>query len=222
MERTVVAIFNYRCQASCAMELLKSNGFNSSDVVIMDGKKCHNEPGEESGLWYFLKNFFISNYSRTERWLNMAQRAFIVNLITYSKKDALAAAGILDDCGAVDTEEDYHKFFYGKEYRDDSDYEKESMLNELKPSYRIAENHYATSEKMPGYYREDKDFETDYKRFSNEYGESFENLKGNEVANGYKVAVNSSAARMRSLIIETPTNALRFLEGQLKKRLKLV
>ena len=220
MEKTVVAILSDRSHAFYAAKLLKSNGFNSKEIVVMDGKKFHNEQGEESGLWYLLKNLFINSGSKTERWLNMAQRAFMVSVIAYSEKDALAAAGILDHCGAVDIEEDYHKYFYGKEYRDDGDYEKEVLLNELKSSCRIEKNQSDVSERIPGYYREDIDFETDYIRF-NEHAENYRNMKGNEVANGHD-AGNSTAARMRSLVIEMPVNALRFLQGQLQKRLKLV
>ena len=108
--------------------------------------------------------------------------------------------------------------YYGKEYRDNSDYEKEVMV---KSCCSIEKEHNSVSERVPGYYREDSDFETDYIRAINDDREKFENQRAGKITNDYEATFSLAVSRMRSLIIESPINVVDIFRRTNAKKIKV-
>ena len=120
MKQTVVGLFNKSSDAQDAVQKLTNNGFNSNDVDLSIGSMSNDTTSDntnfgldknedhESGISRFFKNLFGDSDDETvNRYSNFAVRGnSIVTVHAQSSEEAEKAADILDDCGAVNVDED--------------------------------------------------------------------------------------------------------------------
>jgi stress response protein YsnF len=113
MKKTVVAIFNSKNEADNAEEQLLSNGFDSDDIDVSEGRtssRGHEHEGE-SGITRFFKNLFGSSDHQSERYSRVAENGYVVTVYADSDLNAQRAADLLDSYGAIDVDENYEKNF---------------------------------------------------------------------------------------------------------------
>ncbi len=122
MKQTVVGLFNKSSEAQAAVDQLVNRGFDKSEVDLSIGSSADvtdtqnfnlgtsDKNEHESGVTRFFKNLFGSeddNDTQVSRYSTAATRGkSIVTVHAASSDDAEKAADILDDCGAMNVDED--------------------------------------------------------------------------------------------------------------------
>jgi len=110
MSKTVVGIFEYESDAQNAQNYLLANGFGDGDVDIKtasyktEGEEPHLH--EDADLFERIGNFFQElfndDHHETERYIDAGKRGTIVTVHAASSEEAIAAAHIMDEYGALD------------------------------------------------------------------------------------------------------------------------
>lgn len=132
MTKTVVAIYNSMNEAQNAKNQLLNNGFSSNDIDISRGDAYPaDSDGEENGVSRFFKNLFGNNDEKRERYTKVAGQGFLITVHAHSDEEAQRATRLLDDFGAIDVDESYHKNFFGTK---DKDYRKYDAGQETHPA----------------------------------------------------------------------------------------
>ena len=134
MKQTVIGLFNNADDARNAVQRLTSNGFTMDNVDMslstyssgttsyssdsnnrnFDLDNDHDE--HESGISRFFKNLFgdDDNDDYANKYSNVARRGkSIVTVHAQSDDEAKKASDILDDCGAIDVDENGSDYSYG-------------------------------------------------------------------------------------------------------------
>ena len=123
MKKTVVAIFNSMDQAHDAADQLINNGFNRDDIDVSSGKEYAEDTHDgDNAITRFFKNLFGSDDNETERYSKVAERGYVVTAYTESDEEARRVASLLDEYGAIDVDDNYHRNFSGKEYSGNTSY----------------------------------------------------------------------------------------------------
>lgn len=128
MSKTVVGIFEIESDAQNAQNYLLANGFGDGDVDIKTASyKSGNDPSEEShdaeeGLFekigHFFRELLSDDHQQTERFVEAGKRGTIVTVHALSADEAIAAAHILDEYGAIDVTGTRNTMQPGAQYED--------------------------------------------------------------------------------------------------------
>ncbi len=126
MTQTVVGLFNKPSEAQEAVNQLVNRGFDRSEVDLSIGSSSDvtntqnfnldtdNKDEHESGITRFFKNLFGSsdddNNSDVNRYSTAARGKSIVTVHAASGDEAGEAADILDDCGAINVDENADEY----------------------------------------------------------------------------------------------------------------
>lgn len=112
MSKTVVGIFEYESDAQNAQNYLLANGYGEGDVDIKTAtyKSAPTETAayeEDEGLFDKIGHFFRELFSghdeaETERFIEAGKRGSIVTVHALTADEAIAAAHIMDEYGAID------------------------------------------------------------------------------------------------------------------------
>jgi len=124
MNQTVIGLFNKSSDAQQAMDRLISNGFTRDDVDISVSSVSSSNTNfnldndadddrHESGVARFFRNLFGDDDDDAGRYSRAANSGkTIVTVHAQSRDQAERAADILDDCGAVDVDDDANESDY--------------------------------------------------------------------------------------------------------------
>ena len=126
MKQTVVGLFNKPDDAQQAVQHLTSNGFTMDNVDMSLSyantgsdnqnfnfdKDDRDDDEHESGIARFFKNLFGDDDDDASRYSKASRGKSIVTVHALSEDEAHKAADILDDCGAVDVDEDANEYDY--------------------------------------------------------------------------------------------------------------
>jgi len=111
MSHTVIGIFNSADEAQDAVQQLLDNGYNDNEVdysgsaTNYSGTGTYNDDNEnESGISRFFKNLFGDN-DEGKRYSNAARNRYVVTVHASSAEEARRASDLLDEYGAIDTDE---------------------------------------------------------------------------------------------------------------------
>ena len=124
MKQTVVGLFNKSNEAQQAVQQLVSSGFSNNDIDLSVGSTgtttdtgntnfdLDRKDDHESGITRFFKNLFgDDDNDNVTRYSNMATRGTsIVTVHASSAEEAERAADVLDDCGAIDVDDDANNY----------------------------------------------------------------------------------------------------------------
>ncbi len=127
MTQTVVGLFSKPSEAQQAVDQLVNHGFDRSDVDLSIGSSSDvtntqnfnldtdndNKGEHDSGITRFFKNLFGSdddNDTNVNRYSTAARGKSIVTVHAVSGNEAERAADILDDCGAVNVDENADEY----------------------------------------------------------------------------------------------------------------
>lgn len=106
MSKTVVGIFEYESDAQNAQNYLLANGFGDGDVDLKVASNPSGETETDEGLFekigHFFRELFLDDHDETERYVEASKRGTIVTVHATSADEALAAAHIMDEYGALD------------------------------------------------------------------------------------------------------------------------
>jgi stress response protein YsnF len=113
MTQTVIGIFNEKDEAREAVKELTSNGFTQSDIdvsnesILTEGTTGEREEDDTFGerVERFFRNLFDDD-DESSRYTNAARSRFIVTVAARSSEEAMLAARILDDEGAIEVDGD--------------------------------------------------------------------------------------------------------------------
>ncbi|ACT93496.1 hypothetical protein [Dyadobacter fermentans] len=123
MSKTVVGIFEYESDAQNAQNYLLANGFGDGDVDIKTASYKPEVNDTEDGLLDKIGHFFRElfngdNDDETERYIEAGKRGTIVTVHALSADEAVAAAHIMDEYGALDVTDSKHAPQPGAQYED--------------------------------------------------------------------------------------------------------
>ena len=126
MAQTVIGIFENENEAQKAVENLISKGFNREDVDIAAGSKLKPNMDEHSeSFGDSISNFFGSLFSgdddRSKNYTNAARNGTTVTVHARSENEAESAADILDECGAVNVDDNTSNHRSGSDFTDTND-----------------------------------------------------------------------------------------------------
>jgi len=111
MSQTVIGIFEKSADAQEAKQTLISNGFDLSQIDVnhnVDADDDRTTDGQRTETGGKISNFFsrlFDDEDESDRYTRAGSRGSIVTVHAVTEQEALAAADILDDCGAVDVNE---------------------------------------------------------------------------------------------------------------------
>jgi uncharacterized protein (TIGR02271 family) len=115
MANTVVGIFENESDAQKAQNYLLANGFADGDVDIKtasykseNGTSTVNDDNDDvtDRIGNFFRDLFDGDEDETERYSEAGRRGTIVTVHANDAEEAETAAGILDQFGAVDLDDD--------------------------------------------------------------------------------------------------------------------
>lgn len=127
MQKTVVGIFEYESDAQNAQNYLLANGFGDGDVDIKtaryksettDAPADDEEPDLFDRIGNFFKELFSDEHDDTEHYVEAGKRGTIVTVHAKSADEAVAAAHIMDEYGALDVTNKGRSHQPGEQYED--------------------------------------------------------------------------------------------------------
>ncbi|HEV2832571.1 MAG TPA: YsnF/AvaK domain-containing protein [Hanamia sp.] len=128
MNKTVVAIFNSVDEAQDAADQLSAKGFSRDHIDVFSGRdSTYEEDDGESGISRFFKNLFGSDDDKRERYAKVAKRGYLVTVYADSEEEAEQAAGLLDNYGAIDVDENYDRHIHDR----DEDYDSKERTDDI-------------------------------------------------------------------------------------------
>lgn len=114
MVQTVIGIFNESSTAECAVHGLMDNNFDRQHIDISlppDPAETRGDGTDENGtLDSKVGRYFMSVFGDTQlalKYATVAQRGTVIAVLTHNYNDAIKAATILDDCGALNVDEQF-------------------------------------------------------------------------------------------------------------------
>ncbi len=126
MTKTVVAIYDSMNKAENAANQLLNNGFSNENIDVSAGDKYSEDThAGESGISRFFKNLFGADDEKSDRYIKIGRQGYVVTVYARSDEEANRASKLLDDYGAMDVDENYHK-----QLSDESYYEKNRNYND--------------------------------------------------------------------------------------------
>ena len=152
MNKTVVAIFNSADEAQGAADQLSAKGFSRDHIDVFSGRNSTVEEDDgESGISRFFKNLFGSDDDKRERYAKVAKRGYLVTVYADSEEEAERAAGLLDNYGAIDVDEDYDRNisdrdedYDSKERTDDIEVNKNKTIPVIEEDIRVGKREVPT------------------------------------------------------------------------------
>jgi uncharacterized protein (TIGR02271 family) len=130
MRQTVIGLFNKSSDAQQAVQRLLSNGFTNDNVDVSLSTVSNSSSNTnfnlddddrvelESGISRFFKNLFGDDDDDASRYSRASRGKSIVTVHAMSEDEADKASDILDDCGAVDVDDNANE----NDYRTTGDY----------------------------------------------------------------------------------------------------
>ena len=118
MSQTVIGVFDTEAQAQNAVTRLKAVGFDSSQIDTSaqnnytDSNYRYDTTKNEGGISGVFSNLF-DNDDDVKKYSTVAGRGTVVTVHTRSNDNALKAASILDQYGAIDADERYTAYTNG-------------------------------------------------------------------------------------------------------------
>lgn len=125
-QQTVIGLFNKSSDAQDAVQRLVGNGFTKDNVDVSlsrentgssntDFNLDSNPDEHENGVTRFFKNLFGDNDDKDiDKFSKAANRGkSIITVHAQTKDEAERAADIMDDCGAIDVDENADDYSYG-------------------------------------------------------------------------------------------------------------
>lgn len=114
MTQTVIGIFNNRADADQAVERLTSSGFERNEIDISSGAGVADTRDEstDDGLGDKINRFFnnlFDSEDESSRYTTRARTGTLVTVHTESPALASQASSIMDECGAVDVDNDDYR-----------------------------------------------------------------------------------------------------------------
>jgi stress response protein YsnF len=125
MGKTVIGIFENTSDAYEAAEKLVNSGFSNSEIDIAENENydratTDDNYKEEDSISRFFNNLFDNN-DRSEYYSEVTRRSgCLVTVHAQSDEEALRAARILDDFGAVDVDERAAEYGYNIDYQNET------------------------------------------------------------------------------------------------------
>lgn len=114
MVQTVIGIFDDSTKAECAVHSLMDNNFDREHIDISlppDVSETRGDATDENGVFDSkIGKYFISVFGDTQlamKYATVAQRGTVIAVLTHNYSDAMKAANILDDCGALNVDEQF-------------------------------------------------------------------------------------------------------------------
>ena len=114
MAQTVIGIFENRSNAEQAVERLEAEGYNRHDIDISrqsserayggENNDSSNNEGLGDKIGRFFSNLFDDD-NESNRYTTIARSATVVSVQTESSDMSMRAAEILDECGAMDVDQ---------------------------------------------------------------------------------------------------------------------
>lgn len=108
MTHTVIGFFRNSTDAYNAVDVLKSKGFDDSNIDVSATYDSYENADEGRDWTDKVGNFFRSMFGdndKANRYSQAARNNPVVTVHTFSEDEAESAADILDDCGAFDVDE---------------------------------------------------------------------------------------------------------------------
>lgn len=116
MSQTVIGVFDTHDHAQQAVNQLKAAGFDDSQIDLSghnnNDSYSYDTTKDESGLGGFFSSLFDSD-DDVKKYSTVASRGTVVTVHTGSNDNALRAAAILDQYGAIDADERYNQYQSG-------------------------------------------------------------------------------------------------------------
>jgi stress response protein YsnF len=204
MTKTVVAIYNSRDEAENAANQLVNSGFNRSDIDVASGRTDTSREGE-SGISRFFKNLF-GNDDKTERYTKVAERGWVVSVYTHSDEEARRASALLDEYGAIDVDENYHRHFGDKKSEDRKDYIRNETYAAANTGYEKARsdvNYDTPDERRDNLVNKEEKYDIKEENYNDIDRNKTIPVIEEDIKVGKK-EVATGAVRIRSRIIEKP------------------
>jgi hypothetical protein len=114
MVQTVIGIFDGSGQAECAVHNLMDNNFDREHIDVSlppDPAETRGDGTDENGvLGSKLGKYFINVFGDTQlamKYATVAQRGTVIAVLTHNYNEAVKAANILDECGALNVDEQF-------------------------------------------------------------------------------------------------------------------
>jgi hypothetical protein len=114
MVQTVIGIFSASDSAESAVHGLMDNNFDREHIDISlppTASETRGDGTDENGtLDSKIGRYFMNVFGDTElamKYATVAQRGTVVAVLTHNYSDAVKAASILDDCGALNVDEQF-------------------------------------------------------------------------------------------------------------------
>ena len=114
MVQTVIGIFNDSGNAECAVHGLMDNNFDREHIDISlppDPAETRGDGTDENGvLDSKVGRYFLNVFGDTQlamKYATVAQRGTVIAVLTHNYNDAVKAANILDECGALNVDEQF-------------------------------------------------------------------------------------------------------------------
>jgi stress response protein YsnF len=108
MAHTVIGFFRNSTDAYNSVDVLKSKGFNDSNIDVSATYGSYENADEGRDWTDKVGNFFRSMFGdndKANKYSQVARNNPMVTVHTFSEDEAVNAADILDDCGAFDVDE---------------------------------------------------------------------------------------------------------------------
>lgn len=125
MSKTVVGIFEYESDAQNAQNYLLANGYGDGDVDLKTATYKSEEsesPDEDESLidriGHFFRELFSDDEEETERYIQAGKRGTIVTVHARTADEAVAAAHVMDEHGAIDVTNSQFNQQPGQQYED--------------------------------------------------------------------------------------------------------
>lgn len=106
MSHTVIGFFRNSLDAYHAADILKDRGFVEDRIDVSTSDIGESERNERSGkVGNFFKSLFSDDVNNASKYSEAARNNSLVTVHAYDIEEAERAADILDECGAVDIDE---------------------------------------------------------------------------------------------------------------------
>ena len=116
MSQTVIGVFDSATEAQNAVSALKNAGFDNSQIDTSsqydNSSYDYDTNTNEGGIGSFFSSLFDSD-DDVKKYSTVASRGTVVTVHTSSNDNALRAASILDQYGAIDADERYTAYSNG-------------------------------------------------------------------------------------------------------------
>ena len=116
MSQTVIGVFDSATEAQNAVSALKNAGFDSSQIDTSsqynNSTYDYDTNTDQGGIGSFFSSLFDSD-DDVKKYSTVASRGTVVTVHTSSNTNAMRAASILDQYGAIDADERYTQYTSG-------------------------------------------------------------------------------------------------------------